>query len=300
MNFRQLEAFAAVVEYRSFSKAARKLFLTQPTVSAHISALEAELGKDLIVRTTKRIYLTADGEKLYGYAARILDLKKMALSDLGGKEGITIRIGASSLPAAYLLPKAVAKFRESHPEVDFDIWRSDSIEVIEKLQDGVFDLGLTGTLMPEKQCIFEPFYIDELVIATPASEYFSKLKAAAVTTEVLLQEPLIIREKGSGTRHETERLLSRMGISLESLNIALCMNNPENIPNSIMAGIGISIISRKIVEDLEKEGKLLMFPLEDSSAYRDMYIVRLKDKQLNRQTKEFVHLLKETYTEEIN
>ncbi len=296
MDFKQLEAFAAVVEHMSFSEAARTLFLTQPTVSAHIRQLEAELGKPLFERTTKRITMTGDGEKLYGYASRILNLRKEALSDFSIQKRSTIHIGASTLPVAYFLPKAVVKYRELHPEISFDICKSDSIGVIEKLLDGNLDVGLTGTKTSEKQCVFEPFYKDELVIASPASEHFIRLKESRAPLEVLFREPIIMRENGSGTRRETERMLTRMGISLQSLRIAVCMNDPEAILMSIIAGAGISILSKKAVEDLEKEGKLIVFPFTDVSALRSLYIVWRKDRFLSSHTKDFIRTFKEMYS----
>lgn len=296
MDFRQLEAFVAVVNHMNFSEAARSLFLTQPTVSMHIKELEAELGKNLLVRTTKKIALTADGKKLYGYATGILSLRKKALADLCGQKEAAIRIGASTLPVAHFLPKAVARFRQCHPEVEFDIWKSDSLGVIQKLLDGTLDFGLTGTKTTEKQCVFEPFYEDELVIAAPANRHFKKLKEEGAPPEVLLQNPLIMREMGSGTRRETERLLARLGIPLKSLKVAVCMNDPESIPSSIIAGIGVSILSRKVVKDLERDGKLLVFPFRGPLARRSLYIVWGRNRFLSKQAKEFIRLLKEMYS----
>ena len=296
MDFKQLEAFAAVAERMSFSEAAKSLFLTQPTISAHVKELEAELGKHLFERTTRRITLTADGEKLFGYASRILSLRKKALSDLCGQTGATIHIGASTLPVAHFLPQAVVKFRELHSQIGFDICKSDSLGVIEKLLDGTLDVGLTGTKTFDKRCIFEPFYQDELVIATPFSRHFKKLKAEGASPKDLFREPLIMRESGSGTRREAERLLTLMGIPPEDLHIAVCMNDPEAIPNSIIAGVGISIISKKVVEDLEKDGKLLIFPFMDPPAYRSLYIVWRKDQFLSRYTKDFIRMLQEMFS----
>ncbi len=296
MDFKQLEAFVAVVNHMSFSEAAKCLFLTQPTVSMHIKELETELGKSLLVRTTKRIALTPDGEKLYGYASGILCLRKKALADLCGQEEATIRIGASTLPVAHFLPAAVAQFRQRHPEIDFDIWKSDSLGVIEKLLDGTLDFGLTGTRTTEKQCVFEPFCEDELVIATPADRHFKKLKKEHAPPDVLLRSPLIMRETGSGTRRETERLLARIGIPQKSLNIAVCMNDPESIQSSIIAGVGVSILSKKVVEGLEADGKLFVFPFKSPFARRSLYIVRGKDRFLTKQNKDFIRLLKEMYS----
>ena len=298
MDLRQLEAFVAVAEHMSFSEAAKCLFLTQPTISAHVRALELELGRPLFERTTKKIIMTPDGEKLYDYATRILMLRKKALLELSGQEETVIHIGASTLPMSYFLPEAIAKFREQHPQITFDVYKSDSLGVIEKLLDGILDVGLTGTKTFENQCIFEPFYQDELVIATPVSDHFRELKAKGATPEILCRGPLIMRENGSGTRCETEILLSLMGIPLDSLFIAVCMNNPEAIPNSIIAGVGISIISRKTVDSLEKEGKLLVFPM-NPPAHRALYIVWKKGRFLNRQTKDFISMLKNMFIQDI-
>ena len=129
MEFRQLEAFAAIAKYKSFSKAANALYLTQPTISAHLGSLERELQKKLVSRTTKTIQLTQDGEKFLKYVNRILELKEAAVQDLAGEEKEIISLGESTIPSGYLLPGLLSEFRRQHPGVLFKISKGDSGEI---------------------------------------------------------------------------------------------------------------------------------------------------------------------------
>ena len=135
MEFRQLEAFAAIAKYKSFSKAANALYLTQPTISAHLGSLERELQKKLVSRTTKTIQLTQDGEKFLKYVNRILELKEAAVQELAGEEKEIISLGASTIPSGYLLPGLLSEFRRQHPGVFFQIRQGDSCEIEEKVTD---------------------------------------------------------------------------------------------------------------------------------------------------------------------
>ena len=306
MNLKQLEAFVAVAEDGSFYKAAKALFLTQPTVSAHISSLEQELGVRLFVRNTKEVNLSEDGQTLYGYAKQMIVLQKKietAFDKTRKESSHCIRIAASSVPSQYLLPQILARFSEKYPKEQFKIMETDSAKVVEQVVNGNVDIGFTGTVLEKKYCQYIPFYQDELVVITPNADKFRNLKTRGgqENEEEMLwiqDEPLILREEGSGTRREAEKLLKKMGISMDSLNIVASMENQETIKRSVCRGIGISIISRLAAEDEIKDGKVLSFALNGKEGKRDINVVYNKNFQLSALAERFLRIVNKVYPKE--
>ena len=176
MEFKQLEAFVAVVDYGSFSEAARRLYLTQPTISAHIRSLEDELHMKLIIRTTKKTTITAKGYQLYDSAVRMLEIRNNLLENFKGAHKHMIDLAASTIPSSYLLPELLAAFGKTHPDVYFHSIQSDSSESISRVLDGTVDLALVGQNTRDESCVFIPFCHDELVIATPVTDHYLALK----------------------------------------------------------------------------------------------------------------------------
>ncbi len=265
MNLKQLEAFVQVAEKKSFSKAAKTLFLTQPTVSAHISGLEKELNTRLLIRNTKDVELSKEGERLYEYAKQIVLMTEQIIQDFGREPDIneqsSIDIAASTVPAQYLLPEILAKFRQKYPKEQFHIQESDSADVVEQVALRNVDIGFTGTELPNKYCEFVPFYEDDLIVITPNTEQFHKRKHGGSVLDWIRSEPLIMREEGSGTRKETMKILQNMGISLNELNIIASVENPETIKRSVGNGMGISILSALAARDAVSNGAVLGFSL---------------------------------------
>lgn len=304
MNLKQLEAFTAIADEGSFSRAAKSLFLTQPTVSSHISSLEQELNVRLFVRNTKEVNLSEDGKILYGYAKQMISIQRqieMAF-DKTRKEGShCIRIAASSVPAQYLLPQILQRFSQKYPEEQFKLMETDSAKVVEQVMNYNVDVGFTGTVFEKKYCEYIPFYEDELVVITPNSEKFRNWKAAEKDfsggnngSRMWIQnEPVILREEGSGTRKEAERLLKSMGISMERLNIVASMESSETIKRSVSRGIGISVLSRLAAEEELHEGKILDFSLGGSNkGSRNINIVYNKNFQMSALTERFLRVVK--------
>ena len=181
MDFKQLEAFVAVVDYGSFSEAARRLYLTQPTISAHIRALEKELTVRLLIRTTKKITVTAKGYQLYDSAVRMLHIRDNLLEDFTEPRKHIIDLGVSTIPSSYLLPELLAAFGRHYPDVYFHSFQSDSAEAIARVLDGSVDLGLVGQDTGEESCCFIPFCRDSLVIAAPVTPHYLKMAEKKVS-----------------------------------------------------------------------------------------------------------------------
>lgn len=296
MNLKQLEAFVQVSESGSFSKAAKELFLTQPTISAHISSLEKELNVPLFIRNTKEVSLSDDGKDLYRYAKQITDLEKAIeerfyMDSDDGKHFITI--AASTIPAQYLLPKVLMCYRERYPKEQIKIMETDSSEVVTQVVDHMVDVGFTGTVLEKKHCKYIPFYKDELAVITPDTPEYRILKEQnRDDIDWIKRKPLILREEGSGTRKEAEKQLKNAGISMEALDIVASIANQETIKKSVKQGMGITVLSRLAAED---EDGLLIFPIPGADEGRDINLVYNKNYQMTRSADRFIRIVKEVY-----
>ena len=299
MNLKQLEAFVQVAEGGSFSRAAKELYLTQPTISAHIASLEKELNVRLFIRNTKEVSLSEDGKELYKYAKPMMDLEHKIEERFGsgeepGKHCITI--AASTVPAQYLLPAILKRYNEKYPEEQLKILEMDSAKVVLRVIDHRVDVGLTGTTLEKKHCRYVPFYKDQLVVITPNTEKYRKLQAeSADDISWICQESFIMREEGSGTRKEAEKQFARAGISVEKLDVIASIENQETIKKSVSQGLGISVLSALASKDEVEEGHILAFPIPGADSGRDINLVYNKNYQLSRSAERFIRIVKDVY-----
>ena len=298
MNLKQLEAFVKVAEENSFSKAAKELFLTQPTISAHITSLEKEFDVRLFVRNTKEVNLSDDGKLLYNYAKQIVELEheiENIFSDRcehSTEEKGCITIAASTIPAQYLLPNILAQFTERCPGEQFKLVESDSAGVVNMIVDHKVDVGFTGTVLEKKHCHYIPFYKDELAIIMPNTEKYQKIvESASKNLSWLLKEQFILREEGSGTRKEMEKQLKHIGINPEKLDVIASVANQETIKRSVSQGLGISVLSKLASEEEVHTGKLLAFPIPGADEGRDINLVYNKNYQLSKVAKKFIKIV---------
>ncbi|MDL2254048.1 LysR family transcriptional regulator [Ruminococcaceae bacterium OttesenSCG-928-I18] len=294
MDFKQLEAFAYVVDFGSFSKAAEKLHLTQPTVSAHISSLESELETQLIVRTSKSAYPSDVGKLLYEYASDMLSLRENAIEMCRQKRGEVngvVNIAASTIPYQYVLPTALADFREIHPDVTFKLLRYDSAGVVSAVLSGKAELGMTGTVLEASKLVYHDIRDDELVLITPPLPPYSQKESSVFPLEEIPKSPFIVREPGSGTRKETEEYLQKSGIDPASLQVVAQMDNPDAVKSAVSQGLGISITSKLSAVDFEKLGLLKAFSLGEEKLIRKLYITHHKNRPLSRIAKAFLRFV---------
>lgn len=297
MEFKQLESFAAVVRLNSFTKAAEHLYISQPTISTHIRALEEELDVRLIMRTTKNIEVTQEGMKLYEYALNILDLRDRMVQECAAGAKQIIHLGASTIPSSYILPELLPQYGKMSPNTFFVIHQSDSKGIIEGLTDGVFDVGLIGMPCDRESLTCESFCQDRMVLITPVSERFLNYQSQKTSVEeIILNEPVILREKGSGSKKSADLFLEQMGISDAQLQITARINDPEAIKNLVAGGLGVSIISERAARNFCREKRILMFELPNCSNTRELYIA-YRTSQLNRKyVKGFVEFVSKHYS----
>jgi len=280
MDMKQLEVFATVVETNSFSKAAAQLQLTQPTVSTHIAALERELQLKLIVRTTKEMYPTDAGKLLYDYAKKMLAMREEALESIRSfREEMrgTVSITASTVPGQYFLPKLIQDFREKYPDISFELRLADSAEAVSDVAARTVEVGFCGTLVASPKCQFQEFANDRLVIITANTEKYRAYQRTGFPVRRIVEEDFISREKGSGTRRETELFLKEMGVDVSRLKIAMEAHSNDSIRRMVSQGLGIAVMSRAATAADCQAHRLLAFDFDSVTLRRKLYIVRHKN-----------------------
>lgn len=293
MDFKQLQSFVTVVQQKSFTKAAEVLYLSQPTISTHIYQLEDELQTKLILRTTKSIEITVKGQELYDYALNILELKERMIQACSINSKKIIHLGASTIPSAYILPQILADFGKLHPDIYFVIHQNDSQGVIDGLQNGLFNIGFIGMPVEDNNLACEPFCKDHMILITPVNEHYLAYKERqALPLDELLQEPLILRENGSGSQKIADRFLELQGVKEDNLHIVARVNDQEAIKNLVSGGLGVSIISEKAAHNFLLEKRVLGFELPQAQAERNMYFIYRKNYILPSYVKEFLKFIR--------
>jgi len=284
MNFRQLEVLVSVIRHGSFSKAAKELFLTQPTVSSHTSSLEEELGLELVKRGSKAASATRAGTVLYEYANGLLRMRDNVLDSMKHYPTLlssNLEIAASTVPSAYLLPGLITKFHEAYPGIRFSVRESNSQDVLSHLLANEVEIGFTGAELRNEKCHFEELASDQLVIVTPARGIYAELPEGEFPKDLLQSSSFILRASGSATQKEADAFLINMGISPQSLHVAAYMDSIEAIKQTVKNGLGIAILSETAVQDMEKRGELRVFRSENPFLFRKLYCVYRSDKPLS-------------------
>lgn len=289
INLKQLQAFVTTVENSSFTRAAQMLDLTQSTVSAHISALEENLGVRLIQRgSRRRIQLTQEGRQAYDLAREILSRCETLqnLSHIFEKNQLSV--GASSVPAQYLLPELMSGFLTQYPDSRYVLTRGDSTRIHELLSRGEIRIGFVGAVSDREKCHYHAITGDRLVLITANNDFFGQLKLRGANGRELLTQPMILREETSGTRRAMETYLHRCNIPMRSLNLIAQIDNTEAIKSSVSRGIGVSVVSELTVREDVAAGRLLSFDLDAGGVFRNIYLSWRKDILLTDVEEKFV------------
>lgn len=279
MDIHQLRVFTSVFKNKSFSKASEELHLTQPTISDHVKILEEELDCNLFDRLGRTIIPTKEAEVLYSYALEIIEKTntiKEVISQTRKEIKGELIIGASTIPGTYLLPSIMAEFQRKYPSVSFQILVSDSRGIIDKVSKHELLLGIVGAKLDDEQINYIPFVEDELIVVSSPS----MIKSNSITLKGLTKFPMVLREEGSGTRREVEKILEGKGISLGGINIAGIFGSTDAIKQAVKAELGISILSKLSVADELKHNILKEIKLTDTQMKRKFYIITHKKRTL--------------------
>jgi DNA-binding transcriptional LysR family regulator len=279
VDLRQLEIFVKVAERGSFSKAAEALFLTQPTVSEHVRALEDELGLRLLDRLGRGATLTRAGQLLSSYATRMLALSRearQAMDSFQGRLSGELIIGGSTIPGEYVLPAFVGRFKDKYPDISITLLIGDSQAVINWVADGRAELGIAGARIAHRGVDYKELMPDEVVVIVPAAHPWHGRRQ--ITVDELRGEPLLLRERGSGTRAALETALGDAGLDLDSFRVVGEMGSTQAIKQAVKAGVGISLVSRRAVEEECKSGLMWCVRVKDFKVTRSFYLATHKER----------------------
>jgi DNA-binding transcriptional LysR family regulator len=293
MDTRQLQAFCAVVEKKSFSQAAEQLGVTQPAVSLQVRALEQRLGQSLLDRSGRRVEPTEAGRRLYRSAQRMLALEEQLLDEVSADNGRltgTLAIGASTGPGAHLVPLLLCEFQSDHPElhVALSIW--DTQTVIDRVVDRQLELGVVGALRRHRSLEFEPLVRDEIVLAVPPGH---DAAGGKISLDELKEETLIVMQEGAGVRQVVEEELRRAGLRLRGVEPRLELGLQESVKSAVAAGYGVAFISRTAIEGELAAGRLAAAQVEGVEPARQIYIVRARGRSATRAAEAFLSFAKE-------
>lgn len=299
MEFKQLEAFVQISKLQSFSKASESLYLTQPALSSQINALEKELGTQLFIRSTKKVYPTKAGMDFYEYAQKMLALREQSLyemdkysKDCAGE----INILASSVPAQYILPPLIASFNREYPNIMFRIHEKDSGAVYRELIEYQYDIGFVGTEMDHSRYRLAPLCKDQLVLILPQGMKRPAKRSMEEIKGFLLGQKFIMREQGSGTRAEMEVFLSKHNISEKDMNTIAYFSSTQGILEAVSKGMGISFVSKSAAKIYERLNMIKTVELDTEGLSRNIYYVLKKDMILTPAQELFIHYAENSFT----
>jgi len=289
MDTRQLAAYCAVVERRSFSQAAERLGVTQPAVSLQVRALEKRLGTQLLDRSGRRVEPTEAGWRLYRGAQRMLALEDQIVAGVAasaeGELAGDLVLGASTGPAAIAVPVALCQFQHENPDVRVFLTVSDTHSVVERVAARELELGIVGASRRHRGVRFEPFFSDQVILACPPGHRFAD---RTVTLDELREESLILMQEGAGVRQIVEDGLRRQGVRLRELDVRLELGLQESVRRAVEAGFGVTFISRTAVESDLAAGTLVEARVQGLEATREISLVTATGRARSRVAEAFV------------
>jgi DNA-binding transcriptional LysR family regulator len=294
MDTKQLAAFCAVVERRSFSQAADQLGVTQPAVSLQIRSLEQRLGQQLLDRSGRRVEPTEAGMRLYRGAQRLLALEEQILRELGddpeGELTGRLEIGGSTGPGGNVLPVVLAEFQQLNPQVHVALAVSDSHTIVEQVARRELELGVVGIGGRHRGVTFEPFYRDEVVLAVPADHARA---GKTMSLARLKKEPLVLMQEGAGVRQMIDDELRELGVRLRDLNVRLELGLQESARAAVLGGFGATFISRIAIEGDLAAGTLAVARVEGLEPAREIQLARATGRAETRAAQAFVAYARE-------
>src|SRR5581483_5951759 len=283
MDTRQLAAFCAVVERRSFSQAAERLGVTQPAVSLQVRALEKRLGTQLLDRSGRRVEPTEAGMRLYRGAQRLLALEEQVVAEvaLEGHEELAgaFEIGASTGPGGIVVAQLLCEFAERHPQLHVTLSVFDTQTIVERVAARELELGVVGAARRHRGVTFEPFFRDPVVLVCPPGHRFA---GATVALDELRGANLIAMQEGAGVRQLLEDELRRGGRKLRDLGVR------ESVLSAVRAGHGVTFISRRSVEADLAAGTLAEARVEGLELERNVFVVRASGRAETRAARAFL------------
>ena len=293
MELDQITAFLEVARQQSFSRAAEKLYRTQPAISAQIRLLEQECGQKLFDRLGRKIFLTRSGEVLFEYGQKLLAMHRETLQRVQEAHGTAagkLLVGANEATCLYVLPQVFADFKRKFPQVGISVYRNFSHKILQKIAENQIDVGIVTLPVAHNNLKVVPIYEDELQVVVPAGHPFAR--RASVGVEEMAAEPLIF-PKGGRTRELLEKLFQKYR---GELHISMELASVESIKKFVAAGLGISLLSGSYAKVETKSGVLKLVVLQGPKIVRKLGLVYRTDRDLSRAAQGFVEVLSARYS----
>ncbi|MDD6515340.1 MAG: selenium metabolism-associated LysR family transcriptional regulator [bacterium] len=295
MRLEYVRSFIGVVNYKSFSLAAKYLYLSQPTISTHIKQLEAELGVQLLVRSTKDVLLSEEGKVFYPYALQLLETENQALKQLCRSENEMnqmVNVAVSSVPGHYMFPQFLAYFRTKNPDICFRISEGDSGDVLQKVLDYEVEIGIGGLDSGSEKIHTEMLFEDEIILITPNTAKYRNMNGK-FPVEQMRKEWFITRELGSGTKNVSENIEQALKLDTTSLHVAAQFESSEMVRRAVEAGAGIAFISKTAAKESLDKQKVLEFSFGGVNTKRKMYLMYHKERRLGEAAEQMIGTLKD-------
>ena len=281
MDLWQLHIFVRVVEEKSFSKASAAIHLSQPTVSAHIKELETHFQCKLLDRLGRTTEPTRAGQLLYRHAKKLLSARddaEAAIFDFIGLTRGSLTIGASTIPADYLLPRLMGEYTKAHPGVCISVKAGDTQEILKDVARGRVEFGIVGARAEDpgmaQALIQEEWMVDEMKLILPPSHPWAHRKQ--VEAKELSTQVFIGRERGSGTWNAILHSLERAGFPPSHLFCPITMGNTNAVIQAILNNVGISILSPRAVDREIQSGQLKALNIQGLDLKRFLYLTLSK------------------------
>lgn len=282
MNLRQLEIFLAVAESGSFSKGAEATFLTQSTVSQHISSLERELGIRLLDRTAKGAIATEGGKILADHVRRILAQVRdipPTINRFKGLEDVSLTVGASNIPGDYMIPEALPDLLERFPRLSITVIQGDSREIMAKIEQHEVEIGIVGSKFIDDGFSFVPVGRDRIIlVAGRGHPLYGK---GNMSVEELTRQPIVSREPGSGTGKTVKEALAAIGIDPEKLKVRISLGSNEGVKQAVTHGAGIAFLSELSVRRELERGELAEIGIPGLEIIRQFYLASRTGRELS-------------------
>jgi DNA-binding transcriptional LysR family regulator len=288
MDFAQLTTFLEVAKSASFSRAGKKVFLSQPAVSAQIRQLELEYGTKLFDRVGKKVRLTSAGDALLEFAERLLALRNeslRALADQANTPRGTLLIGANEATCLYVLPDVFAEYHRLYSDVQINIYRNFSQKVLEKVEDGSVDVGIVTLPIKSPSLKTHSIFRDRLLLMVSPQNPLAKKKV--VHASEIIEQPLIFPKTGF-TRQMLDKIFrpyrSQLHITMELASVGM-------IKRFVAANLGVSLISETFARDEVRAGEAKLIPIADLELWRELGLVYRRDRTLPRAATAFIALI---------
>ncbi|MGD8226673.1 MAG: LysR family transcriptional regulator [Desulfobacteraceae bacterium] len=297
INLNQLRAFYQAAKHLSFSEAANALYVTQPAVTAQVKAFETHCELKLFKKKAGKLYLTEEGKTIYKYALKVFDNEKdieIAVEEMKKLKRGALRVGTARTYARYFMPFLISRFRQTYPKVKIHLDEGSSSEMVQSLVDLKNEIAIIAKGNENRKVTFIPFSQEELVLILSPKHKLARRRF--IPFQQMAEEPIIMKEKGSGTRKLVDELFSMNNCDP---NILMETSDAEMIKLLIQRGEGISFLVKESVARELKKKKLRTVPVKGHKLFLDVTIAYLRKQPLSPPAQAFLKSLKGVGTKEM-